>query len=187
MNEVVEPTAVGLVRLHCLQFPQLSYELIEREAISRTLCIRVHVVMLNHMIEGDSVTRAQLSREFDEGAHLRRRRFFRPARADGIVLSAEITYQADSYVRVVAGRVCAPAVLRATGLYRTVREYDVVITDVVDLPPVENMIPALPVYFIEPTDVERGSVEWRRNGRVMNYDAGGRNRIPVRDRGNAGE
>jgi len=35
---------------------------------------------------------------------------------------------------------------------------------VIELSPVENMISALSVYFIEPPDVERGIVKRRRNG-----------------------
>lgn len=58
------------MRLHCLQLPQLFYELTEREAIPRTFRVRVHVVVLNHMIKRDAVALAQSSREFGEGAYL---------------------------------------------------------------------------------------------------------------------
>src|SRR5689334_21567268 len=118
--------------------------------------------MLNHVVDWYVVPGAQPGREINEGAHLRRRRLCGAVTAVRVVFAAEVAYEAYAYVRVIADRVRALAVLRATLLYRPVRENHVVVADVIEPTPVEDTEAPATVYLVYEARVGRRAVGEQR-------------------------
>ena len=127
--------------------------------------------MLQNPITGETIFFLQTTRQLDQGTKLRFSGLGRSARADRIIVTAKVSNQTDSDVRVVSFRMRSLNKLRSPLLNSAVGKNHIVIPDMVEPSPGKDFIAPRLMYSVDRGRIDRSSTKSRNHRYVMNNNS----------------